>query len=243
MFDTPFRHSIIKNTILTFGAMFGGINILRQNSQDAIEQTVAVPITYGAKEKILVRLRQDPTFDAQVMVTLPRMAFEITAINFDTTRALNKHQKITCHKPDGSVLGVFAPVPYNLSISLYLLTKGTEDSLDVIEQILPTFMPEYTAKVRIIPTMNITQDIPFTLNGVSTSDDYEGDFATRRLVTTTFDFTAKLNLYGGASNANTITRTDTSIFNFSENLNERTVTTHTAESDPATGEIVRDFWN
>lgn len=243
MFDTAFRHSIIKNTILTFGAMFGGVNILRQNSSDNIEQRIAVPITYGAKEKILVRLRQDPSFEAQVGVTLPRMAFEITSIGFDASRAPNKHQKVVCHKQDGAVMGVFAPVPYNLSISLYLLTKGTEDSLDVIEQILPTFMPEYTAKVKVINGMNITQDIPFTLNSVSTMDDYEGDFATKRLVTTTFDFTAKIYLYGATSDANTITRTDVPIYDFSTDLNQRTKVTHVSEGDPSTGEVTADFWN
>ena len=240
MFDTPFRHSVIKNTILTFGALFGKIKILRQNSADNIIQTIAVPITYGAKEKILVRLRQDTDFDSQVMVTLPRMAFEITSIQYDSARTANRNQKIVCHKTDGAVSGVFAPVPYNLSISLYLLTKGTEDSLDVMEQILPSFMPEYTATVKTIPTMNITQDIPFILNSVSTMDDFEGDFATRRLVTTTFDFTAKINLYGKAGDAKTITRTDTNINSLADSS---TIATHTATGNPVTGEVAQDFWS
>jgi hypothetical protein len=240
MFNTPFKHGVIKNTILTFGALFGNIKILRHNASNNIEQVIAVPITYGPKEKILVRLNQDPNFDNQVMVTLPRMAFEITSVNFDSSRVINKNQKIVCHKNDGSVQGTFAPVPYNLNIALYLLTKGTEDGLDVMEQILPAFMPEYTAKVRVIPGLNITQDIPFTLNGVSTMDDYEGDFSTRRLVTTTFDFTAKINLYGNVSNANTITRTDVPIFDFNATL---PATTHVSAGDPETGEVVQDFWS
>lgn len=242
MFNVPYRHSVIKNTILTFGAMFGNINILRQNANEEIEQRIAVPITYGGKEKILVRLRQDPNLDNQVLVTLPRMAFEITGINYDSSRAPNKNQKIVCHKPDGSVLGTYAPVPYNLSISLYLLTKGTEDGLDVMEQILPVFMPEYTARIRTIPGMNVTQDVPFTLNSVNTMDDYEGDFATRRLVTTTFDFTAKINLYGNSTDANTITRTDVPIYDFSTDLNRRTKVTHVSEGDSETGEVTADFW-
>ena len=240
MFNTPFRHSTIKNTILTFGALFGNIKILRQDSAGAIVQTIAVPITYGPKEKILVRLRQDTDFEKQVMVTLPRMAFEISSINYDASRITNRNQKIACYKPDGSVSGVFAPVPYNINITLYLLTKGTEDSLDVLEQILPSFIPEYTATVKTVPGMNITQDIPFVLNSVNTMDDYEGDFSTRRLVTTTLDFTAKINLYGRPGDAKSITRTETNVNNIADSS---TITAHTAVGNPVNGEVTADFWN
>ena len=240
MFETPFRHATIKNTILAFGALFSKVKIIRPDRTSGNDQIIHVPITYGPKEKIFVRVNQERDFTNQVMVTLPRMAFEITSISFDSTRSLNKNQKILCHNPDGSVKGVFAPVPYNINIALYALTKGTEDGLDIIEQILPTFMPEYTATVKTIQNMNITQDIPFVLNGVSIMDDYEGDFSTKRLVTTTFDFTAKINLYGRPGDAKYITRTETSVNNIQ---GTDVITEHTAEGDPTTGEVTADFWN
>ncbi len=239
MFDSPYRHSTIKNTILTFGRMFSNIKIIRQDSAEVGQQVIAVPITYGPKEKIFTRIRQDPDFEQQVMITLPRMAFEITGINYDSSRTGNKNQKIACKKPDGSVLGVFMPVPYNINMTLYAITKGTEDGLDIMEQILPAFMPEYTAHVKTIPYMNIAQVVPFILNSVNINDDYEGDFSTRRLVTTTYDFTAKINMYGLPGNANYITRTDVDINNIDTNNVDAS---HTSLGDKLTGEIV-DFWN
>ena len=239
MFDIPFEHATIRQTVLAFGAIFEKLRIIRLKEDGTIGQTIGVPITYGPKEKILVRLNQDQNFENQVMVTLPRLAFEITGYSYDTQRMQNRNNKITCQKNDGTTLGVFTAVPYNLSISMYLLTKGTQDSLNIIEQILPSFAPEYTATLRTLPDMNITQDVPFVLNSVSTSDDYEGDFATRRLVTTQFDFTAKINLYGNYGNAGSlITRTETAI---SKSPLNAPYANHTSTGVIATG-VITDFW-
>jgi hypothetical protein len=216
------------------------VKINRMNTNGTLGQTINVPITYGPKEKVFVRLRQDPNLDNQTLLTLPIFSFEITSYTYDTQRAPNRNQKIVCHNTDGTAAGVFMPVPYNLSISLYLLTKGTEDGLDVLEQLLPLFMPEYTATIQAIPSMNLTQDVPFNLNSVSASDDFEGEFQGKRLVTHTLDFTAKINLYGGTGNANIITRTDTLVKNID---GTELFGTHVSEGDPETGEIITDIWS
>jgi len=100
--------------------------------------------------------------------------------------------QIICHK-DGQSSSVYAPVPYNVTINLYVLTKTQEDALQIIEQILPSFSPEYTMSLNIIPEMNLVQDIPIVLDGISVEDEYEGNFQQRRFVTHTLTFTAKLN--------------------------------------------------
>jgi hypothetical protein len=240
MFNQPFAHKTIRNMVITFGALFSNVKIIRQKADGTAGQIVRVPIVYGPKEKIFVRLREDPSLNNQVNVTLPRMAFEIVSYSYAADRNPNKHNKVICHNEDGSIKATFTPVPWNLSIRLVLLTKGTEDGLDVIEQILPSFAPQYVATVSTIPEMNVTQDVPFILNSVHVDDNYEGEFATRRLVETTFDFTAQVSLYGGTSTGNIITRTDTSILtnpNFVDELAH-----HTSEGDPSTGEITVDFW-
>lgn len=238
MFAAPFSHKTIRSTILTFGAMFSNIKIQRHKTDGTLGQTIAVPVVYGPKEKILVRLRQDPNLDNQVLVTLPRMAFEITGIAYDSKRMLNRNAKIGCHKDDGTSSAIFTGVPYNISISLHLLTKGSEDAFDVMEQILPNFAPEYTATIKTIPEMNITQDVVFELNNVTSQDDYEGDFATRRLVTTTFDFTVKVTLFGQTGSGSVITRTDTSVLGGPTQV----LAVHTSTGDPITGQITSDFW-
>jgi hypothetical protein len=240
MFETAFSHGIIESTIITFGALFSNVKIQRLKSDKTVGQLIACPIVYGPKEKILVRLRQDPSLDNQVMITLPRMSFEITDYTYDPSRAQNRNNKVKCYNVDGSVSGTFMPVPYNLGITLSILTKGSRDSLDIIEQILPIFMPEYTAAVKSVPSLNITQDIPFVLNSVSSIDDYEGGFEQARLVTHTLSFTAKLYLYGIVGNANVITRTDTALLNID---GTETLKTHTSTGNITTGEITSDFWS
>lgn len=233
MFDRPYYWELIKKATIGFGALFSQVKVIRRNPASGAEaQIVSVPIAFGPKEKILTRLEQDPSLTGHTYITLPRMAFEITGYNYDPSRMVNRNNKIQCFK-DQTVTAVYSPVPYNIDFSLYVLTKGTEDSLAIIEQILPLFTPEYTFTVNAVPELNIKQDIPLVLNSVSVSDDYEGDFATRRLVTHTLTFTAKLNLFGDLQTGGVITRTDADI---------KTFQNHTAVMDED-GNIIVDTWN
>lgn len=233
MFETPYYHELIKKATIGFGALFSQVKVIRRNSNDALAtpQVVSVPIAFGPKEKILTRLDQDPELTGHTYITLPRMAFEITGYNYDTSRMVNRNNKIQCYQ-DNVVTAVYSPVPYNIDFALYILTKGTEDSLAIIEQILPLFTPEYSFTVNAVPELNIKQDIPLVLNGISVSDDYEGDFATRRLVTHTLTFTAKINLFGNLQSGGVITRVDADVKKFQN---------FTAIMD-ADGNIVVDRW-
>jgi hypothetical protein len=234
MFEQPYYHQLIKKTIIGFGALFSQVKVLRQNptAADAVQQTVGVPIAYAPKEKILTRIDQDPNLTGHTYITLPRMAFEITGYSYDSSRMTNRNNKIQCKK-DGILTATYSPVPYNLDISLYVLTKGTEDGLAIIEQILPLFTPEYSLTVMAVPELHIQQDIPIILNNVSVQDDYEGDFSMRRLVTHTLTFTAKINLFGQITRAGVIKRTDATLPTFQS---------HVAVMDDD-GNIIVDSWN
>jgi len=236
MFETPFYSAHIKKTVIGFGALFSQIKVIRRNpnSPEATPQVVAVPIAYAPKEKILVRLDQDPTQTGHTYITLPRMAFEVTGYSYDSSRMVSRNNKIQCKDPENDTMTMtYTPVPYNIEFSLYVLTKGTEDGLAIIEQILPLFTPDYSLTINAVPELHIKQDIPIILNSVSVSDDYEGDFSTRRLVTHTLTFTAKTNLFGNIQTSGVIKRTDADIRNFQ---------THTAVMDEE-GNIIVDTWN
>ena len=79
------------------------------------------------------------------------------------------------------------------------MAKNQEDALQIVEQILPFFTPAYTLTINAVPDMNIKDDFPLILDGLSYEDDYEGDFATRRSIIYTMTFTAKVNFYGPVS--------------------------------------------
>ena len=41
----------------------------------------------------------------------------------------------------------FMPVPYNIDFQLFVMSKSGDDALQIIEQILPFFQPEYTITI------------------------------------------------------------------------------------------------
>lgn len=204
---------------MAFGSLFSNIYIDRRKISEAdnedsvngeIAQRVQVPIAYAPKEKWLVRIEQDPTLENHVYTTLPRMSFEITGLSYDSNRKLNRMNQIACYK-DGEYTKMYAPVPYNIDISLYVLTKTQEDGMQVVEQILPYFTPEFTLSIKSVQNMNVVTDVPIVLNSVSIQDDYDGDFQTRRFVIYTLTFQLKVNLFGPVDSGQPITKVNVDI--------------------------------
>lgn len=239
-----FYHGIIRSTIVAFGSLFSNIYIDRKKDDSVSGQTIQrlqVPLAYAPKEKWIVRIDSDPNLQNNTYTTLPRLSFEITGYSYDAARKANRMNKVRCiDASQDTMKSLFTPVPYNIDIALYVLTKTQEDGLQIIEQILPTFTPDYTLMINSVPAMNIVQDVPVILNSVAVQDDYEGDFQTRRFVTHTLNFTLKLNLYGGLSNTGVI---DTVFANVGEDPEfQKATRIYTAEGDPGTVTITNESW-
>lgn len=239
MFEAPHYHGIIRKVIIGFGTLFSNLQLPRADAGGVIQQYVKVPLAYGPKEKWQVRVDQDPNQTNHVYTTLPRMGFEITDYSYDPARMVNRNNTIKCYNEQGQVTNMFAPVPYNLGITLYAQTKGTEDGLAIMEQILPLFAPEYNLNLNAIPEMNIKQDVPIILNNVTVQDDYEGDFQTRRIVVHTFSFTAKVNLYGPIKSGKLITHVTTDVDTVTLGHGENR---YDAIGDPSTGTVTSEAW-
>ena len=217
-----------------FGRLFSDIKIARQGNDGKVAQTIAVPLAYAPKEKWLVRVDSDPNLNHNTYTSLPRLSFEVTGYNYDATRKTNKMSKIMCKDTtdagNPTAKAVFSPAPYNIDIGLYVLTKTQEDAMQIIEQILPIFNPEYTLSVNAVPEMEITQDIPVVLNSITVEDNYDGSFQERRFVVHTLTFTLKTNIYGPVTENGVIL---TSMANLSIPGRKYTATA-TAPADPVT---------
>tara|TARA_B110000977_G_C11090704_1_gene496764 strand:+ start:1190 stop:1936 length:747 start_codon:yes stop_codon:yes gene_type:complete len=197
-----FYHGIIRKSIVSFGRLFSSIYIDRKQGDSVTGTTLQrlqVPLAYAPKEKWIVRLEQDPNLENHTYTSLPRMSFEIIGYAYDPQRKVNRMNQIKCGDGTGTVTTMYTPVPYNIDLSLYILTKTQEDGLQILEQILPTFTPEYTLSVNAVPDMNVAMDVPIILNSVAVTDEYDGDFQTRRFVTHTLNFQMKVNLFGPIS--------------------------------------------
>ena len=199
MLGQQFYHETMRKVVVAFGTIFNNINIVRTNSSGAVTQSMKVPLAYGPKQKFLTRLREDPNLNKKVALTLPRMGFEISGISYDPSRKLNSIQKVkkTNTSTEGKTLSSqYMPVPYNMDFELVVMAKSSDDALQIVEQILPFFQPDYTVTLNDNAAMGTTRDVPIVLTNVGYEDSYEGDFVTRRSIIYTLSFTSKFYLYG-----------------------------------------------
>jgi hypothetical protein len=87
------------------------------------------------------------------------------------------------------------PMPYNFEFSVNVYTKHLDDALQIIEQILPYFHPDFNVTIIDVPEMDIRRDVAVVLNGVTAGVETDGALADRRIVNYTLDFTVKGHVY------------------------------------------------
>ena len=172
------------------------------------------------------------------------MGFEISSIAYDPTRKLTRVQKFKQVKSaaDGKVLDFnYTPVPYNLSFSLYSFTASAEAGLQIVEQILPFFQPDYTVTINAIPELSIKRDVPIVLNSVNYQDTYDGGYTTRRAVIYTMNFTAKTYLFGPDATNKTIKEVKIDMYDDTDTTNKARVERVTTTPDPTNADADDDF--
>ena len=49
-------------------------------------------------------------------------------------------------------------------------------TLQIVEQVLPFFQPDYTLTIKDMEDMGIARDIPIVLNSINYEDNYRGDY-------------------------------------------------------------------
>ena len=194
MFGNHFYHSTIKRAVSVFGTLFNNISIVREDGK-----SMKVPLAYGPRSKWIARLQASPDpYGKLIATTLPRMGFELSSIEYDASRKLTKKtqlKKATTTNPL-QMQKQFSPAPYNLGFTLSIMVKNTDDGLQIIEQIMPYFTPDYTVTISTVPDMSDKRDVPIVLSSISQEDSYEGDFTTRQVLTYTLEFVMKNYIYG-----------------------------------------------
>lgn len=204
-----FYHEAIKRSVSVFGTMFNDIDIVRYAADGTTPKSyIKVPIAYGPKQKWISRLDMDTVEQdgAPVAITLPRISFDITGFSYDAQRKLGKlkQYKLTDGTDNTVMKTQFAPVPYNINFDLVVISLNTEDALQIVEQILPFFTPDFTVTITTVPHTTEKRDVPVVLESVTYSDEYEGDFQSRRVITWTLGFTMKTYLYGAIASSELI---------------------------------------
>jgi hypothetical protein len=83
-------------------------------------------------------------------------------------------------------------------------------------------------------------DVPIILNSVAVSDEYDGDFQTRRFVTHTLNFQMKVNLFGPISGRNVIDSVGVNIGQNEDFSNPNRI--YTAEGDFTDATVDSESW-
>lgn len=229
MLNLPhFYHKAIRNVTVVFGTLFNDIQVLRQDAAGKELQRFTVPLSYASKEKWLGRLRQGVQLEGGeeegvVELSLPRIGFDLTNVTYDPQRKhITTTRRKTCNPNDpNSVLSTFAPIPYDLEYALYIIVDKQDDGLQIVEQILPFFSPEFTVSIKGLPGLYDSVDVPFILNSTTIEDNYEGDMTTRRSIIWTLTFTAKAQLYGFVNESGIIRKVIANLREFDGSLDAR----------------------
>lgn len=210
----PYYHGIIRKYIVAFGTLFNNLYINRVNSSNNTIQSFKVPLSYGPKEKFLSRADGDPELNRPFSIVLPRMAFELITISYDPERKLNTLNKTVAQNPNNpdQLYYQYQPVPYNLGITLDIMTKNTDDATRIVEQILPYFAPQWTVTMNLIPDLGLKVDVPIILNTTSLQDTYEGDYINRRAIVWSLGFTLKAQLFGPVKKSGVIKEAITNLY-------------------------------
>jgi len=204
MLGTYYYHEIIRKTIIAFGTLFNTIDIRHKKQDGSAYSTTRVPIAYGPREKFLARLEQKPDLRSRVAITLPRLAFELTSIQYDNERKVSTMQTFnTLTSGTKKARRVYMPVPYNLGFRLNVMTEFNEDSLQIVEQILPVFQPSFNLTIDLVEAIGEKRDVPMVLENVTFDDNYESGMEEKRVITHTLEFTAKTYLFGNVPSAGT----------------------------------------
>ena len=235
MFGTHFYHQKVRKCVAIFGTLFNNIYVVRPNGQ------VKVPLSYAPREKFLQRIRENPdlTNDTKVAIKLPRMSFEITSFTYDNQRQLTKISNFnTTGTANTNRQKFFSPVPYNINFQLNVYAKNQDDALQIVEQILPTFNPQYSLTIKPFASEfpDFKEDIPIIIQSVSFADDFEGALDQRRSIVYTLDFEMKVSFYGSVSTSDIIRTSKATIFDMQAGLNDSDVPLEriTTTPDPLT---------
>jgi len=206
MFGDHFYHATMRKSVAVFGTLFNNIRVIRKASGGGVLNQVKVPLAYGPKQKFLARLDQETGIDAPLAIKLPRMAFEITSLELDQTQKLQKRNVISeSHGSDvNKKKTIKHHTSYNIGMSLYIMVKNQDDGLQIVEQILPFFQPEYSVTIKPVDGFDHKQDVQVILGNVNIDDQYEGGFEERRVLIYQLDFTMKMKFYGPTADVNVI---------------------------------------
>ena len=205
-------NKIIRKCVIGFGTLFNNIEVRKENKDGSVYSRMKVPLAYGPRQKFLARLEQQADLNQKVAITVPRLSFEMTGISYDSSRKLSPITMTLKSDTADAVKKQYTPVPYNIDFELNVISKTNDETLEILEQIVPVFQPSYQMTIKLVDAMSDYRDIPIILNSISYSDDYEGTFDDRKITLVTMQFTCKTYIFGPVGSQGPIKKAKADIY-------------------------------
>lgn len=210
MIENTFYHNTTRRYTVSFGSIFNGITIDRENKAGEVVGSIPVPLIYSDKEKFVRRalsLSSINTEETKVKETLPAMGFELLNIVYSPQRKTNTMERIVNNTTSQSKF-MFNRVPYDFNFAVYIAARRVDDALRIVEQILPYFTPELNLRIRDMKDFpDIISDVPVVLDDTSFDTQADGDFTDRRIIQWQLTFTLKGYLYTNVRDVDVIKKT------------------------------------
>lgn len=206
-----FYNKNLRKLVVAFGSLFNSIKVEHPNPDGGDPLQIRVPISYAPQEKFIQRLLKPSSIDdgTRIETQLPLMSYIINSVTPDPSRRRTKFSYAisgmgaTCGNT-GYVL--YQEVPVNVSISLYVYTRHIDDTLQIMEQIIPYFNPEHIVQIDM-NDVHKNVNVPIVLIQNQITDKYDGEFANRRINISAFSFSAKSYIFGQIKGTTGITET------------------------------------
>lgn len=206
--NESFYFGQVRLYIALFGKMFSDILIQRRDKNNTLVQVIPVPIDYGPAAKWDGKTSQDPDFHRSISRQLPRMSYEMMGMQYLPERQTPPLQKATRVFNKEKLYSQFKHVFYEFKFNLYVVVENESDGLQIVEQIIPFFAPDWTVKTNVIPDMQYEDDTKIEIKSIDVQRDWTGSMGDGRKIEWTIGFTMEAKLYGNVRKQGPIKRAE-----------------------------------
>lgn len=207
-----YNNQNLRKLVVGFGALFSNIEISHTDGDNGSEVRLRVPVHYSDQEKFIQRLLQPSSITpgTRIQIQVPIISFVINSIVADPSRRIGRFSSNVNLQNNSECVSVgnkiTTQIPVNVAFNLFVYTRHTDDMFQIIEQIMPYFVPEHIIQMDMNDVYKGVQ-IPIIMVSNNLSQRYEGDLNSRRLNITTFQFVAKSWIFGEVKSVTTIDNT------------------------------------
>lgn len=197
-------HQYITRKVMTAFMDWLGQNLFieRFDENGAVYRYIQVPVQFATRERFMTVIKAvnqktayggDQTLKLDFNRILPRISVSIINYTYDAERHVSKFQKVrqTVAGSDGDLGTIPVPVPYTLEVEMSIITKMTDDTYQIMEQLLPYFGPTFNLDVNFLAGYE-SKSVGFSLTSIIPEAIEELGIDEERVSIMTYNFSVKL---------------------------------------------------